>query len=121
MARSSDRLWLKGSPVELPRNGGTEGTGGNYPGTRDREAGPPPVRRYLDAFKALSLTLGCEYTMSRPTTTIPRAEQREEAAREDPVDLRHRRTQVRLRGARGRFFLAVSPFTWKTSALRIAA
>jgi len=106
--------------MELPSIGGAGGTGGSYLGTRDREAGPP-VRRYLDAFRALRLTVGCVYTMSRPTTTKPRAEQREEAAREDLVDHRHRRTQGRLRGARGGFFPAVSPLTWRTSALCIAA
>ena len=49
------------------------------------------------------------------------SEQPEPAAREDRVDLRRRRTQGRLRGARGGFFPAVSPLTWRTSALRIAS
>jgi hypothetical protein len=34
---------------------------------------------------------------------------------------RHRRAQGRLRGARGGFFPAVSPRTWRTSDLRIAS
>ena len=75
--------------MELPSIGGAKGTGGNY---RDREAGPP-VRRYLDAFRYLSLSLGSVYTMSRPTTTRPHAEQHAEiVAREDRADLALRRT-----------------------------
>ena len=32
---------VTGGPVEPPSIGGAEGTGGNYPGARVREAGPP--------------------------------------------------------------------------------
>ena len=107
--------------MELPSIWGAEGTGGSYPRVRVREAGPP-VHRYLDAIRHTDLTMGTVYTISRYTmTTRPRAEQREEAAREDLLDLCHRRAQGRLRGARGAFFPAVSPLTWRTSALRIAA
>ena len=106
--------------MELPSIGRAEGTCGGYLGTRDREAGPP-VLRYLDPFRYLSLTLGCVYTMSRHSTTKPHAKQQAEiVAKEDLVDLRHRRTQRRLRGARGCFSPSVSPLTWRTSALRIA-
>ncbi len=73
--------------MELPSiGGGGEGTGGIYPEARVREVGPP-VYRYLDVIIHTDLTLGTVYTMSRPTTTRPRAEQREGAAREDRVDL----------------------------------
>ena len=42
MERSSSRLWKPGAAFEQ-RVGGGEGTGGNYPGTKDRDAGPPAV------------------------------------------------------------------------------
>ena len=81
----------------------------------------PPVHRSLDAFRHTGLTMCTVYMMSRYTmTTRPRAEQREEAARKDLVDLRRRRTQGRLRGAIGGFLPAVSPLPWRTSALRRA-
>jgi len=48
-------------------------------------------------------------------------EQPELAAREDLVDLRHRRTHGRLFGARGGVSPAVSPLTWRTSALLMAS
>jgi hypothetical protein len=63
-----------------------------------------PVHPYLNAFIHIRLTLGFVYTMSRYTmSTRPRAEQPEDDAREDLVDLRRRRTQGRLRGAKGVF------------------
>ena len=94
--------------MELPSIGRAEGICGNYHGTRDREAGPP-VRRCLDAFRALRLTLGCVYTMSRPTTTGPRAEQREGDAKEDLADLRRRRTSGATVRCQRRDFPSVFP------------
>ena len=102
----TDNGYMK--PAPLPSIGGAEGAGGSYHGFRVREAGPP-VRCYHDAFIHTDLTLGTLYTMSRPTMTRPRAEQREGAARDDLVDLRRRRTSgATVRCQRGGF-LGVSP------------
>jgi len=49
-------------------SGGAEGTDGSYPGSRDREAGPPRPVVTLTSFRSLRLALGNVYTMSRPAT-----------------------------------------------------
>jgi len=68
------------------------------------------------------MTLGSVYyDVETGDDKRPRAEQREDTAREDLVDLRPRRTQGRLRGARGGFSPAISPLTWGNLALSIAA
>ena len=80
----------------------------------------PPVQSVASANRKRSLDPVQVFNYAEANDDKGPQEQPERDAREDRGDFRHRRTQGRLRSARGVFFPKVTPITWRTSALRIA-
>ena len=110
------------SELPLIRGGGGQRDMRKLSRVQRSGGGIPPPRRYLDVIQITPLDPRQRVNDVKVNDDKrPRAEQQLEiVAREDLVDLRRRRTQGRLRGARGRVFLAVSPLMWRPPALRIA-
>ena len=89
---------------------GAGGTGGNFLGYIDREAGQPPRRR-LKRFRPLRLTLGACWPDAEAGNDKPIMEQPEGVTREDLVDLRCRHTPKAYARCGGGFSPTVSLIT----------
>ena len=100
MGRSSDRQWLKEAGAASEHRRGPKGHATVIMGTEFGKRDPPSVVTLTHSRHYSRLTLGGVYTMSRPTTSRPRAEQREGAAREDRVDLALQGTPRAIVGGR---------------------